>query len=74
MHYKSTRDVADWLGIEEWRVRRVFEARLVPEPPRIGRHRAIPVDLLPLVIDALRAKGWLPYVHDAASGEAVLKP
>ncbi len=60
MPYKSTRDLADWLGIEEWRVRRVFEARLVPEPPRVGRNRAIPVQMIPLVIEALRTKGWLP--------------
>jgi hypothetical protein len=62
MQAKSTRDLADWLGVDEWRVRRVFEERLVPEPPRIGRCRAIPVSMVPAVIDALRAKGWLPEV------------
>jgi hypothetical protein len=66
-HFKSTREVADWLGVEEWRVRRIFEARLVPEPPRIGRHRAIPTELIPNVIDALRTKGWL---RERAAAEA----
>ena len=65
---KSTRNLGDWLGVEEWRVRRVFEDRLVPEPPRVGRNRAIPVSMIPLVIEALRSKGWLPEFAPCGAG------
>jgi predicted site-specific integrase-resolvase len=56
----STRDVADLLGVETWRVRRLFEDGTLPEPGRFVGKRAIPRELLPRIIDALRARGWFP--------------
>ena len=53
-------ELGDTLGVQSWRIARVFELGLVPEPPRVGRRRMIPKELIPDVIDALRFKGWLP--------------
>ena len=56
----STRDVADLLGSDVWRVRRLFEDGTLPEPARLAGRRAIPRESLPKIIDAFRARGWLP--------------
>jgi hypothetical protein len=55
----STREVADLLGVETWRVRRLFQDRTLPEPGRFAGKRAIPRTQLVAIIDALRARGWL---------------
>lgn len=57
---RSTREVAEFLGTDEWRVRRLFESGTLPEPPRFTGKRAIPAEMIPLIVDALRARGWLP--------------
>ena len=62
----STRDVADLLGTQEWRVRRLFEDGTLPEPGRFAGKRAIPREMIPAIVDALRARGWLPQVAGAA--------
>jgi hypothetical protein len=46
--------------IEEWQVRRVFELGLLPDPPRFANKRVIFDRDIPAIIDALRARGWLP--------------
>jgi hypothetical protein len=56
----TTRQLADFLGTDEWRVRRLFETKTLPEPPRFGGKRAIPSELIPSIVDALRERGWLP--------------
>lgn len=56
----STRQVADLLGISTWQIQRLFEIGALPEPPRFAGKRVIVGDSLPAVIDALRARGWLP--------------
>ena len=56
----STRDIADLLGSQTWRVRRLFEDGTLPEPGRLGGKRAIPSSMIPRIVDALRARGWLP--------------
>ena len=60
VHIHSTRDIADMLGTQTWRVRRLFEDGTLPEPGRLGGNRAIPSSMLPSIVDALRARGWLP--------------
>lgn len=60
MKLMSTTDVADMLGVERWRVIRVFEDGLVPEPPQFARRRVVTPDLVPLIVAALQSKGWLP--------------
>ncbi len=55
----TTGVIARRLGIPEWRVRRLFERRILPDPPRIGGYRAIPAADLPIVERALRRAGYL---------------
>ena len=45
----TTREVANLLGTQEWRVRRLFEAGALPEPPRFAGKRAIPTRLVPAI-------------------------
>jgi hypothetical protein len=56
----TTRELADLLGTDLWRVRRLFQDGTLPEPGRFGGKRAIPGDLIPRIVDALRERGWLP--------------
>lgn len=63
----TTQQIADLLGIEIWRVQRVFEAGDVPEPERFAGRRAIPSSLVPRIVDALRDRDWLPTT--ATAGE-----
>ena len=65
----STGEVAEILGSETWRVRRLFEDGTLPEPVRLAGNRAIPSELIPQIVDCLRVRGWLP-----KSGEAVTCP
>ena len=56
----TTREVADVLGTDTWRVQRLFEEGRLPEPQRFAGRRVITPELLPSIVDALRARGWLP--------------
>jgi hypothetical protein len=56
----STRTLADLVGTDTWRVRRLFEDGTLPEPGRFAGKRAIPAAMVPEIIDALRDRGWLP--------------
>jgi hypothetical protein len=62
----STRQVADFLGTDEWRVRRLFEDGTLTEPQRFAGKRAIPNDMIPTIVDRLRDRGWLPDNHEGA--------
>ncbi|MBX9789827.1 MAG: hypothetical protein K2Y37_12990 [Pirellulales bacterium] len=55
----TTREVAEILGVETWRVRRLFESGVLQEPTRFAGKRAIPAALIPRIVDALRSRGWL---------------
>ena len=59
-HFYSTREVADLFGCATWQVRRLFEDGTLNEPPRFAGKRAISRDQLPDILDALRARGWIP--------------
>jgi len=63
----TTREMADLLGSDTWRVRRLFEDGTLPEPPRFGGKRAIPRESIPAIVDALRSRGWLPAPDGAAT-------
>jgi hypothetical protein len=65
-NFYSTRDVADLLGVKQWRVRRLFEDGTIAEPGRLAGRRAIPPELIPTIVDKLRARGWLPPANEAA--------
>lgn len=56
----TTREIADLLGVDTWQVRRLFEDGSLPEPDRFAGKRAIPRETIPVILDALRARGWLP--------------
>ena len=62
---KTLGDLARENKIPIWKVRRLFERGLLPEPPRIGRYRVVPTEDIPKVVKALRDAGYLP-VADAA--------
>ena len=59
----TTRELAEILGTDEWRIRRLFELGVVAEPARFAGKRAIRGERIPAIVDALRERGWL------ASGE-----
>ena len=65
MKLMTTTNVADVLGVEPWRVIRVFEEGLVPEPPKFARRRVITPELVPKIVTALRSKGWLAVSSEA---------
>lgn len=58
-NFYSTREVADFVGSDEWRVRRLFEDGTLPEPSRFAGKRVIHSELIPAIVDALRARGWI---------------
>jgi predicted site-specific integrase-resolvase len=62
----STREVAELLTVDTWRVRRLFEDGDLPEPSRFAGKRAIPREAIPQILDALRARGWLKQPEEAA--------
>lgn len=55
----STREIAEILGTDEWRVRRLYEAGVVAEPARFAGKRVIPGSDIPLIIDGMRRRGWM---------------
>ena len=67
MSHLTTREVADFLGVETWRVQRVFEQGSVPEPQRFAGKRAIPRSMIPALITALQTRGWLPVEQEATA-------
>ena len=56
----TTRELGDILGVEEWRIRRLFESSTLPEPPRFAGKRVISREQIPAIVDALRDRHWLP--------------
>jgi hypothetical protein len=57
-NFFTTRELADILGTDTWRVRRLFEDGTLPEPSRFAGKRAIPRESLPAIVEALRVRGW----------------
>lgn len=62
----TTGEVGEFLGVDEWRVRRLFEDGTIDEPGRFGNKRAIPRELIPTIVDRLRDRGWLPQDYEGA--------
>ena len=59
MQHLSTREIAEMLGTDVWRIQRLFEDGNLDEPPRFAGKRMINSRALPIIIDALRRRGWL---------------
>lgn len=57
--YLSLGELADALGVQSWRIGRLFESGELREPPRVGRQRAIPKAMVPAIVEALRRHGWI---------------
>jgi len=55
----SVGEVADLLTVQSWRIARLFELGVLPEPERVAGRRMIRADMVPKVVEALRARGWL---------------
>jgi len=68
--YVTTGELGDALGVQAWRIARLFELGVLPEPQRIARRRLIPRSAIPAVVDALRARGWLGAADVADQGAA----
>lgn len=58
-HY-TCGELGDALGVQAWRIARIFELGLVSEPHRVGGRRLIPRGMIPEIISALLARNWLP--------------
>jgi hypothetical protein len=57
--YLSLGEVAELLSVQSWRIARLFELGVLPEPERIAGRRMIPNNMVPKVAEALRSRGWL---------------
>jgi DNA-binding transcriptional MerR regulator len=51
--------VAQHFDVAAWKVRRLYERGILPEPARVGRYRIIPANDLPRIEAALRKCGYL---------------
>jgi len=69
-HYTSG-ELGDLLGVQAWKIARLFELRILAEPARIGGRRLIPRSMIPEIATALRAKGWF---KEKAATECVESP
>jgi hypothetical protein len=55
----TTGAVARRYGVPLWKVRRLFERGILPDTPRAGTYRLIPIADLPIVEKALRDARYL---------------
>ena len=55
----ATGEVADAIGVQSWRIARLFQLGILPEPPRMSGRRVIAESDIPTIIEALVARGWL---------------
>jgi len=55
----SIGELAETLGVQSWRIARLFELGILDEPPRVSNRRIIPRSLILAIVDALRERGWL---------------
>ncbi len=60
----STGELGDELGIQAWRINRLFELGLLGEPPRVAGRRMIPSSMIPDIIKALDERGWMSIGRD----------
>jgi hypothetical protein len=52
--------VARRYSLPTWKIRRLYELKLLPEPHRIGHYRVVGEADLPAIEEALRTLGYLP--------------
>ena len=66
---RTTRQIGELLGVEEWQIRRLFELGILSEPPKFGGKRAIPPTLIPQIVEALNDRGWLATSEGATDAD-----
>jgi hypothetical protein len=65
MNFMTTREVAETISehhgcsVEEWQVRRLFEAGDLPAPPTFAGKRMLTPDDIPAIEAQMRMRGWL---------------
>ena len=65
----TTTQAAVLLLAAKWQIQRVYERGDVPEPERFAGRRVIPREHIPLLVDALRSRGWLPSPDSAEASQ-----
>lgn len=71
----TTEETAQLFETDAWRIRRLFELKILDEPERFGNSRIIDGSMIPAIVDALRGKGWLPDgERDDQSGNDISRP
>ncbi len=64
----SLGELTPLLSVQSWRIARLFELGILPEPQRVSGRRLILKTMVPQIIDALEDRGWLPdMVEEAAA-------
>jgi hypothetical protein len=61
--------VARHFGCPPWAVRRLFERRILPEPPRVGAYRVVAPEQLPEIGTALKQAGYIAGEGDAHAAQ-----
>lgn len=61
----TTRQMAELLITDEWRVRRLFEDGTLDEVEKFGGKRMIPKAMIPAIVSALEKRGWIGSVTNA---------
>jgi hypothetical protein len=56
-------ELADILGVQSWRVARLFESGILPEVPRIRNRPMTPKGMIPEIVGELRRRGWLSHTE-----------
>lgn len=56
------------VSLPVWKIRRLYERRLLPEPGRIGNYRVVDASDVPAIEDALKRCGYLPDDVEGAHG------
>ena len=62
----TTAEIAELLGVKTWQIQRLFTQRAVPDVSRFAGKRCIPRSMVPVLVDGLRSRGWLPEAANAA--------
>lgn len=55
----SLGELSALLSVQGWRIARLFELGILPEPQRVSGRRLILKAMVPQMIDALEDRGWL---------------
>lgn len=66
-HFTSG-ELGDFLGIQAWKISRLFELGIVDEPDRVGGRRLIPKWMIPCIVSALQDRGWVAKTPEKLPG------